>query len=127
MRYMLELSLKTPLNASGLCYSGGNMPRTKQTARKKTTPRKPKQTLTESDGEYLLKLVISILFGTFWLKFKEPLMIGDIHVLAIPVGLFVGLLLVHRFEKYQSDRKIWYAVIIIVGIICANAPAGIVL
>lgn len=45
----------------------------------------------------------------------------------IPLGMLIGLVLVNRFEKYQSDRKIWYAILVVVTIICYFVPAGIVI
>jgi hypothetical protein len=44
---------------------------------------------------------------------------------AIPAGFLVGLILVNRFEKIQLDRKIWYAILIVVTIICYFVPAGV--
>lgn len=81
----------------------------------------------ETDSTYFLKLVIFVLLGTLWLKFSEPITWFSIPLNAIPIGLLVGLLLVHKFEKYQSDRKIWYAILVVVGIICYFVPAGIVI
>lgn len=82
---------------------------------------------TETDGQFLLKLVIIILLGTFWLKFAQPIVIAGVPLIGFPAGLFLGLLFVGRFEKLQSDRKIWYAALIIVTIISYFVPAGIVL
>lgn len=81
----------------------------------------------ESDGTYFLKLIVVVLLGTFWLRFGEPIWIGSVPVGAVPVGLLLGLILVNRFEKFQSDRKIWYAILVIVTILCYFAPTGIVI
>lgn len=81
----------------------------------------------ESDGEYLLKLIVCVLLGSFWIKFSDPISWQGMNFFAIPVGLVLGLILVSQFEKFQSDRKIWYAVIIIVGVISYFVPAGIVI
>lgn len=86
-----------------------------------------RETMTETDGVYFLKLIIVVLLGTFWIKFAQPITWIGIPIGAVPVGLFVGLLLVTRFEKNQSDRKIWYAILIVVTIICDLVPAGIVI
>lgn len=83
--------------------------------------------LTESDSTYLLKLVCFVLLGTLWLKFPQPIFWLGLPVTGIPAGLLIGLLLVHKFEKYQVDRKIWYAILIVVTIICYFVPAGIIL
>ena len=103
---------------------------------KKKTVRKPNlktrrstayREAPESDGNFLLKLVVCVLLGAFWLRFKQPLDWSGITIAAMPIGLFIGLLIVHQFEKRQSDRKIWYATLIVVTIACAFAPTGIVL
>jgi hypothetical protein len=89
--------------------------------------RRGNEKIFESDGTYFLKLVVFVLLGTLWLKFGTPLEWGGIPVNGIPVGFLAGLLLVSRFEKYQSDRKIWYAILVVVTIISYFVPAGIVL
>jgi hypothetical protein len=81
----------------------------------------------ESDSTYLLKLVVFVLLGTLWLKFAQPTTWMGARLNGIPLGLAIGLILVSRFEKYQSDRKIWYAILIVVTIICYFVPAGIVI
>lgn len=81
----------------------------------------------ETDGTYFLKLVVFVLLGTLWLKFGQPIMIGSMPLHGIPLGLLIGLILVSQFEKYQSDRKIWYAILLVVTIICYFVPAGIVI
>ncbi len=81
----------------------------------------------ESDSSYFLKLVIYALLGTLWLKFAQPLYIAGIPFGGIPLGMLVGLICVRYFEKYQSDRKIWYAILLVVTIISHFVPAGIVI
>lgn len=83
--------------------------------------------LFESDGTYFLKLVVFVLLGTLWLKFQQPLVFQGIPFRGIPVGLLIGLLLVSTFEKHQADRKIWYAILVVVTIICYFVPAGIII
>ena len=81
----------------------------------------------EADSTYFLKLVICVLLGTLWVKFGTPVTVGGLPVGALPVGLAVGLVLINRFEKIQSDRKIWYAVLIVMSVICYFVPAGIII
>jgi hypothetical protein len=81
----------------------------------------------ETDSTYFLKLVVFVLLGTFWLKFQQPVIWLGVPFSGIPAGLLVGILLVNKFEKYQSDRKIWYAILIVVAILCYFVPAGIVI
>lgn len=96
-------------------------------ARNRSLSRRGYEKIFESDGEYLLKLIVCVLLATFWIKLSQPLVWLGMTFTAIPVGLFVGLLIVSRFEKFQANRKIWYAVIVVVGIISYFEPAGIVI
>jgi hypothetical protein len=99
--------------------------------KKQTKPPTKKRTkvaseqMYETDSTYFLKLVIFVLLGTLWLKFSQPVSWMGIPIGAIPIGLLLGLVLVSHFEKYQSDRKIWYATLLVVTIICYFVPAGI--
>ena len=79
----------------------------------------------ESDGIYFLKLVCVVLLGTFWLKFAAPISVGDVPIAGIPIGLIFGLWLVSHYEHFQTDRKIWYAILIIITILSYFVPAGI--
>jgi hypothetical protein len=104
------------------------MTQKKQTSSKAVAvSRKGYEKITESDSTYLLKLVVFVLLGTLWLKFATPLTWHGIPFNGIPIGLLAGLLLVRRFEPLQIDRKIWYAILIVVTIICYFVPAGIVI
>jgi predicted membrane chloride channel (bestrophin family) len=102
-------------------------PRPRTYARNRAFSRKGNEKLFESDGHYFLKLVIYVLISTFWIKFSQPISWMGFTLHAIPVGMILGFILVRQFEKYQSDRKIWYLVLIIVGIISSLMPAGILL
>lgn len=90
-------------------------------------PKYKGEKIFESDSTYFLKLVICVLLGTFWLKFAQPLSVQGIPLGGIPVGMLVGLLLVRQYEKYQSNRKIWYAILLVVTILSNFVPAGIVI
>lgn len=95
--------------------------------RKKRQSRTYKEKLFESDSSYFLKLVIVVLLGTLWLKFQSPLNVGSFVLTAVPLGLLLGLIFVKYFEAHQSDRKIWYAVLLVIGILSYFVPAGIVI
>ncbi len=101
------------------------MPKQKQT--KKAAAKQKTATPTESDSTYFLKLVLVVLLGTFWLKFVEPLTIGGIFLSGIPIGLLAGLIIVSKFEHFETDRKIWYAILVVVTVVSYFVPAGIVL
>ncbi|HET8884416.1 MAG TPA: hypothetical protein VFM68_03015 [Candidatus Saccharimonadales bacterium] len=102
-------------------------PRTYARNRAAVISRRGYEKVFESDSTYLLKLVAFVLLGTLWLRFAEPVFWLGVPLTGIPIGLFIGLLLVRQFEKYQLDRKIWYAILIVVTIICYFVPAGIVI
>jgi hypothetical protein len=80
----------------------------------------------EKDSTYFLKLVLYIILGSFWLKFSEPFIVGNLQINGFPLGLVIGLLFASH-DHFQVDRKIEYAILIIVTIICFYLPAGIVL
>ena len=81
---------------------------------------------TESDSAYFLKIVLYILLGSFWLRFPAPLEIGYVSLNGFPLGLMLGLLFASH-DHFQIDRKVEYAILIIVTIITFFLPAGIVI
>jgi hypothetical protein len=102
-------------------------PRTYGRNRAATISRRGYEKVFESDGTYFLKLVAVVLLGTFWLRFGQPISLFGIPVGALPVGMLLGLILVNRLEKIQADRKIWYAILVVVTIICYFTPTGIII
>lgn len=96
-------------------------------ARNRVFSRRGNERIYESDGTYFLKLVLCVLLGTLWLKFNSPLILAGLPFGGLPVGMLFGLLVVSRFEKFQYDRKIWYAILILVTITSYFLPAGIVI
>lgn len=92
----------------------------------KTSPKRLHERIFESDSTYFLKLVIIVLLGTLWLKFGSPISWGSLTLAAFPLGILLGFLVVRAFEHHQEDRKIWYAVLLVVGVISYFVPAGIV-
>jgi hypothetical protein len=80
----------------------------------------------ERDSTYFLKLVLYVLLGSFWLRFAQPIEIGYITFNAFPLGLLLGLLFASH-DHFQVDRKIEYAILIIVTIITFFLPAGIII
>lgn len=101
--------------------------KTRTYARHRAVSRRGNEQVYESDGKYFLKLVLCIVLGTFWLKFSAPLHVGPFVLNALPLGLLVGLLVVSKFEKFQYDRKIWYALLIVVAIVSLYLPSGIII
>lgn len=80
----------------------------------------------ESDGAYLLKIVLYIILGSLWLRFPAPLPIGPIMLSGFPLGLLVGLLFASH-DHFQVDRKIEYVVLILAAIVSLFLPTGIIL
>lgn len=87
---------------------------------------KKKQKTVETDSAYFLKLVLYIVLGTFWLKFAEPLQIGAFLINGFPLGLILGLIFASH-DHFQVDRKIEYAILIVMTIVTYFLPAGIIL
>jgi hypothetical protein len=102
-------------------------PRTYARHRATSVSRTGREKIFESDWTYFLTLVVFVLPGTLWLKFSQPVSWLGLPMGGVPIGMLVGLILVSKFEKYQSDRKIWYAILLVVTIICYFVPAGIVI
>lgn len=80
----------------------------------------------ETDSVYFLKLVLYLMAGSFWLRFSEPLQIGDWYISALPIGLVIGLIFAHH-DHFQLDRKVEYAVLLIATILSFFLPTGIVI
>lgn len=90
------------------------------TKQKKTSPQ------TESDSSYFLKLVLYVVLGSVWLKFASPIIVGGFVLNGLPVGLILGLIFASH-DHFQVDRKIEYAVLLIVTILSYFAPSGILI
>ena len=87
---------------------------------------KKKQKSTETDSAYFLKLVLYVVLGTFWLKFADPIQLGAFLVNGFPLGLILGLIFASH-DHFQVDRKIEYAILIVMTILTYYLPAGIIL
>jgi len=74
--------------------------KTKRSIKKKSVP------TANTDGPYLLKLVLYTIVGTQWLWFETST--GSAPV---PIGLLIGLVFAMH-EHFQVDRKIEYAVLL---------------
>lgn len=89
--------------------------------------RRVAQHIAEGDGVYFLKLVVVVLLGTLWLKFATPMSWHGLPLTAFPLGALIALVGIKLFEKDFYDRKIWFAVLLVVMIISYFVPAGIVI
>ncbi len=85
-----------------------------------------RQPNNEKDSIYFLKLVLYVVLGSFWLKFANPIFIGDFAINGFPLGLCIGLLFASH-DHFVIDRKIEYAILVVVTIVSFFLPAGIVI
>lgn len=85
------------------------------------------QQIQEGDGVYFLKLVVVVILGTLWLKFTTPLNWNGLPLAAFPLGALIAITAIKMFERDQYNRKIWFAVLLVVMIISYFVPAGIVI
>lgn len=85
-----------------------------------------KKKKTEPDSLYVLKLVLYIVLGTMWLKFATPLEFGPFIFNGLPLGLALGIVFASH-DHFQVDRKIEYAILIVMTILSYFLPAGIVI
>lgn len=96
----------------------------KQKNKHKATTKAKKSTVSanlgDSSSTYLLKLVLYLIIGSQWIR----IVYGDNQVIPIPIGLIFGLLFASH-EHFQVDRKIEYAVLIVVMFISFWLPIGI--
>lgn len=89
--------------------------------------RKGRERQYEKDGAFFLKLVLFIILSALWIRMEQPVTVGPFIIQAIPVGLVIALLLVVKIEKYQFNRKIWYATLILMAILTSFTPVGLVI
>ncbi|HET9174174.1 MAG TPA: hypothetical protein VFN56_02730 [Candidatus Saccharimonadales bacterium] len=73
----------------------------------------------ESDGSYILKLVLYLIIGSQWLYIATP------HgtKLSIPVGVVVGAIFAMH-DHFQIDRKIEYALLLATMLVGYFAQIG---
>lgn len=83
--------------------------------------------MLEADGVYFLKLVAVVILSTLWLKFATPISFHGVPLGAFPIGAMVTLIAIRLGEKDPYDRKIWFAVLVMVTILSYFVPAGIII
>lgn len=86
-----------------------------------------KERIAEADGVYFLKLVIVVILSTLWLKLATPMSWNGIPLGGFPIGALVTIIAIRLLEKDQTDRKIWFAVLVMVTILSYFVPAGIII
>ena len=93
---------------------------------KKTTTKQSVALREQTDSAYILKLVLYVILGATWLQFAIPLQIGSFTLTAFPIGLIVGFIFAAH-DYFQVDRKIEYAILIMMTVLTYFVPAGIIL
>lgn len=73
----------------------------------------------ETDSAYFLKLVIYLVLGSFWVK-----LLKDATQIPLPIGFLVGLL-ISKHDKFQIDRKIEYALLLVAMFVGFWLPLGL--
>lgn len=88
-------------------------------AKTKNAVKKKNQT-TQLDGVYILKMVLYLLLGTQWLWFLTKT--GS--RIPLPLGLLIGVAFTTH-ERFQIDRKIEYAVLLVATLVGFVGGIGI--
>lgn len=73
----------------------------------------------DNDSTYFIKLVLYLVVSTLWIRIES----GD-SVLPLPIGAFIALMFAFH-EKFQIDRKIELALILIGMFISFWLPIGL--
>jgi hypothetical protein len=76
------------------------------------------KTKKESDGAYLLKLVLYLILGAQWFRITKSNM-----QIPVPYGFVIGLLFAAH-DHFQIDRKIEYALLLISMFVGFWLPVG---
>ncbi len=93
------------------------MAKNKKSVQRRKSPPKVAQ---ELDTVYLLKLVMYLMLASQWLRIASV----SGNVIPIPIGFIIGLWFASH-EHFQIDRKVEYAILIIVMFISYWLPIGI--
>lgn len=94
--------------------------------KKQTRKQKPVREPVQRDHIFFLKLVLYVILGAVWIKLAKPINLGPFIINGFPIGLIVGIIFASQ-DKFQIDRKIEYALLLMVAILTYFLPAGIIL
>lgn len=82
---------------------------------------KSRTTRSSLDSVYLLKIVLYLIIGTFWVHLQSPS--GSIQI-PLPVGATLGVLFAAH-DHFRIDRKVEYAVLLIALLVGFWTQAGV--
>lgn len=88
-----------------------------------TKTRSRKSQNRELDSVYLLKMLIYLVLGSFWLRLTNT---GQTWQIPLPIGLIIGLFIASR-ETFQIDRKLEYAILLMAMFIGFWLPIGLII
>ncbi len=77
------------------------------------------ESMREPDSVYILKLVLYLIIGSQWIRITK----GTLQI-PLPIGLIIGIFFA-RMERFQIDRKIEYAILLLSMFIGFWLPIGI--
>lgn len=101
-----------------------HMTKTKQTKKHRPSPRgRAGLVKKEADSSYFLKLLLYFILGTLWVRLLN-IEVGPFQHLSLPLGLVVGLWFASH-DKFQIDRKIEYAVLLVATFLSFYLPVGV--
>ncbi len=95
------------------------MPKKNKTNKKRLAPKRVRQ-IQETDSTYLFKLVMYLILGSLWVKIST----SDSSQIPIPVGFIIGIIFASK-DRFQIDRKIEYAVLLIAMLVGFWLPIGV--
>ncbi len=75
----------------------------------------PKKSARETDSSYFLKILLYTILGLIWLQYNGKTV--------FPLGMLIGFGLAQH-DKFQIDRKIEYAILLVAAIIAAVTARG---
>lgn len=87
------------------------------------TKAKKKSNTEESDGLFVIKLILLVFLGSIWLRIGVD---GAEWGIPLPLGFLIGIILVQH-ENFQIDRKIEYAALVGSVLVSFFLPFGLVL
>lgn len=76
---------------------------------------------TEVDSRYLLKMAFYLILGSLWVRFA----FGTTEI-PVPVGFIIGLIVASK-ERFQIDRKLEYAILLMAMFISFWLPLGLII
>ena len=82
--------------------------------------KRKKSTSKETDSAYFLKIVMYLIIGAQWLRIEKV----DTWQIPIPIGLVLGVLFATH-DHFKTDRRIEFAVLLVVSFISFWLPIGI--